>query len=190
MSFISDTLSLGKEASLSGFPLGIPRHDWGAEDYHPMNAVGLGDNSTLVTMLKSTGKIASRAWSMFWGRNGALASAQLNGIFVLGGYDKAKTQGRPYALPLADSTAKCPTRMMVTISDMILNFSNGTNASLFPRAASNAIQACIVPDYPVLMTLPLNPYFSRFETLTNQSLQDRSLGLVYFANRYSSNSNV
>ncbi|KAM7195055.1 acid protease [Rhypophila sp. PSN 637] len=189
-SFVSDTLSLGKEVSLSGFPLGIPLNDWGAEDYHPMNAVGLGDNSTLLTTLKSTGKIVSRAWSMFWGRNGALASAQLNGIFVLGGYDRAKTQGRPHSFPLADSTAKCPTRMMITISDMILNFSNGTNASLFPRAASNAIQACIVPDYPVLMTLPLDPYFSRFEDLTNQSLQDRSLGLVYFANRYSSDSNV
>ncbi|KAK1759830.1 acid protease [Echria macrotheca] len=190
MSFVSDTFSLGQEANLSGFPLGIPLNDWGEEDYHPMNAVGLGDNSTLLRTLKSTGKIASRAWSMFWGRNGALASAQLDGIFVLGGYDKAKTQGQPLALPLADNTDKCPTRMLITISDLILNFSNGTNASLFPKAASNAIQACIVPDYPVLMTLPLDPYFGNFETLTNQSLPDRSLGLVYFANRYSSNDNV
>lgn len=189
-SYVTDTMILSDEISLDNFPLGVPLNDLGQQGYHPMNAIGLGDNSTLLHALKSSGKIASRTWSMFWGRNGASKSSQMEGIFVLGGYDKAKIQKQKYTQALADLGSGCSTRMVVTITDMILNFSNGTNASIFPQSASSAIQACIVPDYPVLMTIPLDPYFANFEELTNQTLPDRSFGLVYFANRYGADDTV
>ncbi|CAK7246400.1 MAG: hypothetical protein STHCBS139747_008030 [Sporothrix thermara] len=171
--------------SLAQFPFGVPLNDLGQQSYHPMNALGLGANSTLLNALKASGRIASRSWSMFWGLNGAEATAQMAGVFVLGGYDRAKTvPGQMTTLPLADAGSVCPSRMVLSITDLVLNFANGTDASLFPGAASTALQACITPDYPVLMTLPDDPFFKAMETLTNASIDQRSDGIVFFANRY------
>ncbi|CAK7227211.1 hypothetical protein SCUCBS95973_006466 [Sporothrix curviconia] len=171
--------------TLAQFPFGVPLNDLGQQGYHPMNALGLGFNSTVLQALKASGRIASRTWSMFWGLNGADATSQMEGIFVLGGYDKAKVvAGQTTTLPLADAGSVCPSRMVLSITDLVLNFSNGTDASLFPGTASTALQACITPDYPVLMTLPDDPYFKAMETLTNATIEQRSTGLVFFANRY------
>ncbi|KIH93206.1 aspartic-type endopeptidase [Sporothrix brasiliensis 5110] len=171
--------------TLTGFPMGVPLNDLGQQGYHPMNAVGLGFNSTLLSALKASGRIASRTWSMFWGRDGADQTGQMDGVFVLGGYDSAKVvAAQKYTLPLAGAASVCPSRMVLSITDLVLNFANGTNASLFPRAASTALQTCITPDYPVLMTLPADPYFQALETLTNTSIPARSQGLAFFANRY------
>ncbi|CAK7236425.1 hypothetical protein SBRCBS47491_009632 [Sporothrix bragantina] len=189
VSHAADTVILNGTSSnsttLSQFPFGVPLNDLGQQGYHPMNALGLGFNSTILQALKASGRIASRTWSMFWGLNGADATAQMEGIFVLGGYDKAKVvAGQTTTLPLADAGSVCPSRMVLSITDLVLNFSNGTNASLFPGTASTALQACITPDYPVLMTLPYDPYFKAIETLTNATIEQRSTGLVFFANRY------
>ncbi|KAL1901042.1 hypothetical protein Sste5346_002108 [Sporothrix stenoceras] len=177
--------------TLTGFPIGVPLNDLGQQSYHPMNALGLGFNSTILHALKASGHIASRTWSMFWGLEGADQTGQMDGLFVLGGYDSAKVvAGQKYTLPLADAGSVCPSRMVLSITDLTLNFANGTNASLFPKTASTALQACITPDYPVLMTLPDNPYFMAIESLTNTSIEQRSDGIAFFANRYLPGANL
>ncbi len=147
-------------------------------------ALGLGSNSTILNALKTSGQIASRSWSVFWGRTGATANTQLDGSFVVGGYDRAKVSDANCTRSLNSSKSSCVNEMLVTIIDIVLNFPNGTDASLFDGAQSSAMAACIVPDYPVLMTMPLDPYFSSFETLTNTSFTDRSLGLNYYGMLY------
>ncbi len=188
LDFFTDRLALNGTLGIDNFAIGVPLADWGQQGYHPMMAVGLGANSTILSTLKSAGKIASRSWSMFWGLDGVAQSSQMDGVFVFGGYDKAKLKGTGFTQPLDLSQTTCSSGIVVSITDMVLNFPNGTDASLFSGPKTQAILSCIVPDYPVLMTLPLDPYFDRFQVLTNTTLSDRSTGLVFFANRYSPDS--
>ncbi|KEZ39510.1 putative Aspartic-type endopeptidase [Scedosporium apiospermum] len=183
MNFISDTLKLTTNVSLDDFPMGIARSDWGQEGYHPMMAVGLGSNSTLLNTLKAAGKIASRSWSMFYGLTGADANAQLDGSFILGGYDRAKVKGGGYTERLS-TNPNCRSQILVTITDISLNFPNGTDASLFPKGLSSSIPACLVPDYPALMKMPRKPCFDNFERLTNVTLSKRSWGVAYSSMLY------
>lgn len=147
-------------------------------------ALGLGLKSSVLNTLYTTGKIASRSWSMFWGRTGGTEDTQLDGNFLLGGYDRAKTTGQNYTRALTPADSSCTTKMLVTITDIQINFPNGTDASLFGSSQSAAMTACIVPEYPVLMTLPSDPYFDNFEILTNASIIDRSFGLYYYGLTY------
>jgi hypothetical protein len=56
---------------------------------------------------------------------------------------------------------------------------------LFGAAESSTVlAACIVPSYPVLMTIPTDPYFSAFETLTSETIVGRSFGLYYYGMLY------
>ena len=147
-------------------------------------AFGLGRNSTILNSLYTAGHIASRSWAMFWGRTGGTADTQQDGNFVFGGFDKSKASGNNYTSDLNYSNKNCGSGMLVTITDLELNFPNGTTASLFDGMQSSAILACIVPDYPVLMTLPRDPYFERFESLTNESFTDRGFGVYYYGMLY------
>lgn len=108
----------------------------------------------------------------------------MDGSFVFGGYDRAKTTGQGYTQALSYANPNCPTAMLVSITDMILDFANGTTASLFNGVQATAISACIVPDYPVLMTLPDNPFFTNFEIITNETLSNRSFGINYYGMVY------
>lgn len=182
--YITDNFTLSSNLTIGSFPLGIAQADWGEQGYHPQMALGLGSNSTILNVLKTSGQIASRSWSMFWGRTGATANTQLDGSFVFGGYDRAKVSGANYTQRLSSSEPNCGTSMVVTITNIVLNFANGTDASLFDGIQSSAIAACIVPDYPVLMTMPLDPYFSSFQTLTNASITDRSFGVYFYGMIY------
>jgi hypothetical protein len=185
MSMVTDNITLNSNFTMSNFPVGIAQEDWGEQGYHPQMAVGLGSNSTILNTLKAAGKIASRSWSMFYGRIGGTSSTQLDGNFVFGGYDRAKVTGQNYTSYLTNSqTTTCTTRMIVSITDLVLNFPNGTDYSLMGGVAANAIQACLVPDYPVLMTLPLEPYFYDFQLATSEDLSDRSFGLYYYGILY------
>ncbi|EEY20148.1 conserved hypothetical protein [Verticillium alfalfae VaMs.102] len=184
MNFVSDNVKINENVSLDGFPIGIPLQDWAQQGYHPMMALGMGANSTLLTALTSSGKIASRVWSMFHGWTGGSSRSQVDGTFVLGGYDRAKVNGRGYKMSL-QQTEGCDTAMMVTITDLVLNFPNGTTASIFPNTLRNALTACIVPDYPVLMTLPIDPHLDNFMDITNQTITQRTFGEAYFSMVYS-----
>jgi hypothetical protein len=169
----------------------MPKSDWGEEGYHPQAAIGLGRNSTLLNALVSTGKIASRSWAMFWGRQGVTADAQMDGNFVFGGYDRAKASGSNFTQGLVYSNTACSTGMLVTITDISLNWSNGTTTSLYDGSQSAAMSACIVPDYPVLMTIPYEPYFKRFSGVTGANILSfgRSFGINYYGMLYNSGRN-
>ncbi|KAM3153409.1 hypothetical protein ABEW05_006162 [Botrytis cinerea] len=188
LGMVSDNITLSSNVSVLDFPIGIATADWGEQGYNPQMAIGLGTNSTILNTLYSSGQIASRTWSMFWGRTGATAATQLDGSFVFGGFDRAKVTGSNYTRSLSYSKSSCSSGMLVTITNIVLNFSNGTDASLFAGVESAAIQACIQPSFPVLMTLPTTPYFNNFEGLTNQTITDRSFGRYYYGMLYGNNS--
>ncbi|RHZ48577.1 putative aspartic-type endopeptidase [Aspergillus thermomutatus] len=188
LEMFSDTLTLTSSINVTKFPIGMPKSDWGEQGYHPQAAIGLGRNSTLLNALVSTGKIASRSWAMFWGRQGATADAQMDGNFVFGGYDRAKVSGANFTQGLVYSNPACSTGMLVTITDISLNWSNGTTTSLYDGTQSTAMSACIVPDYPVLMTIPYEPYFKRFSSVTGDNIFSfgRSFGINYYGMLYPS----
>lgn len=126
------------------------------DPYLTQNILGISPNSTLFSVLKEAGVIASRSWSMYWGYSGA-PETQHDGTFVLGGYDSTKVIGKNYTFPLTYDTG-CGDGLAVTITDVSITFPNGTDANLF-TSASTSLKACIIPDYPVLMTLPYDPLF-------------------------------
>ncbi|KAK3686415.1 hypothetical protein LTR37_019846 [Vermiconidia calcicola] len=143
------------------FPLGMPGFfsDGGATQ----NMLGLGINSTVLNALQAAGKIASRSYSYWWGQMGAPENVQMDGSIVFGGYDMAKVSGTPYTKSLINPEVNCGSGMRVTISDLILGFPNGTQGSILGH---KQIFACLTPDFPVLMTMPEDPYYRIFEGLT------------------------
>lgn len=190
MEYVTDQLIINENITLEDFPLGIPVAEWDMQGYHPQAALGLGPNSSVLHALQSTGNISSRSWSMFWGRTGATRNTQMEGTFIFGGYDRAKTSGDNYTYDLKPPTEECPTGMMVTIIDMILGFSNGTNASLFRDPKPAKFSICLIPDLPYLMTIPYVPYFMNFKSLTDVESFDRSLGINYYTMLYNEGSST
>ncbi|KIH93389.1 hypothetical protein SPBR_04181 [Sporothrix brasiliensis 5110] len=188
---VADTLRLNSNVTLDGFPMSIALSDWGEQAYTPMMGIGLGTNSTLLNLLASSGQIASRSWSYFWGRTtvpgGASGtSEQLGGSVVFGGYDRAKVTGAKYTQSMTTTEPNCPSQLLVTITDIVLNFANGSEASLFPASSSAAMTACLTPALPTLMWLPLDSYFNTMLDLTNNSIyaMGRSVGIYYWNMRY------
>lgn len=179
----TDTFHLTSNIS-SEVAFGIRRVNTGG-DYLTQHILGLGANSTLLRTLKENGIIASRSWSMYWGNSGA-PETQNDGVFVFGGYDKTKAQGTNYSFPLTYDT-HCLSGMVVSISDISLTFPNGTKADLFD-SASNLLRACIMPDYPVLMTLPRDPYYQNLQLAVGISEvpEQHSFGLNFYGETYSS----
>ncbi|KAF2970996.1 hypothetical protein GQX73_g2552 [Xylaria multiplex] len=182
----TDVFKLNDNVSIDGFAINVPLSDWKEEGYRPMMGLGLGSNSTVLSALKTGKHIASRVWSMFYGLTGADDYAQLDGILVLGGYDKAKVSGQPYTMDL-QIQPNCPTGMLLTIDDMILHFPNGTSASMVTPSGSG-FSSCITPEYPGLMTLHYDPYFVEFERITETYISDRTFGLEYYTMLYSDGS--
>ena len=88
----------------------------------------------------------------------------MDGLIVFGGYDRAKTTGNRYTQKLVPPEVNCESGMRVTMSDLKLDFPNGTISSVLGR---NQIPFCLQPDYPVLMTLPQYPYYNTFQSLTD-----------------------
>lgn len=112
----------------------------------------------------------------------------MDGNFVFGGYDRAKVSGANFTQGLIYSNPACSTGMLVTITDISLNWNNGTTTSLFDGTQSDAMSACIVPDYPVLMTIPYEPYFGRFTDYTANAVSSfgRSFGINFYGMLYTS----
>lgn len=178
-----DSFTLNSNLTLEGFPLGIPRTDW-KSSYTPQMAFGLGHNSTILSVLKTAGKVSSRTWSFFWGLTGPTQNVQMDGSFVFGGYDRAKVKGKNYTRPLSTLKPTCTTGMLVTIVDIRLNFPNGSSPSLFTGPQSAAMSACIEPDFPVLMTMPYDPYYEYFSTLIGGTYIGRSFGINFYGMLY------
>lgn len=187
MTYITDTLQLSSDTSLPNFPLGIPINDLGTQAYYPQMTLGLASNSTLLNALKASGKIASRTFSFFAGKMGATAATQSEGGMVFGGYDKSKVTGKQYTSPMATGQS-CSTNLVVTITDIQLNFPNGDNESLFSGSQSDSITACLSPSLPVFMNLPLQPYFNKWLELSDSNLtiyqMNRAVGINFWNMRY------
>ncbi|KAB8349635.1 hypothetical protein FH972_023654 [Carpinus fangiana] len=141
------------------------------------NLIGLGANSSFLAAMHSAGNIASRTWSMFYGLTGGYPETQMDGSLVFGGFDRAKVTGDNYTASISTlDLPSCPSGMLVTISSLALNFPNGSSPNLFTKQ-SDAIAACIDPNYPTLMSLPADPYWDNFDDLTYTSSIGRSRGL-------------
>ncbi|EUC27916.1 hypothetical protein COCCADRAFT_41476 [Bipolaris zeicola 26-R-13] len=167
--WMEDTLSFGINTSLSSFGFGVPKQDLN-QAFTSQSQLGLGRNSAFLQAL---------------GLVGGPAEKQTRGSLVLGGLDRSLISD-----PNDNFTAslfrgsRCGTGMVVTISDILLNWPNGTDTSVFMGSQSAAIQACISPSFAGLMTLPLN-YYNNFRLLTGGTPPDnrteaRSLGINYF----------
>jgi hypothetical protein len=127
-SWTLDDLGAGN-VTLNDYPIGAPGFEFGAQD-HPQGALGLGQNSTLLSTLKDAGYISSRSYGYWWGEDGATPQAQMDGSLILGGYDAAKTQGPNITLPIRTPSISCMSGMYMPISDLSMRFPNGTSAGL------------------------------------------------------------
>lgn len=179
-----DTLSINGSlnASLPRYPVGMV----GWTDQLAQNTLGLGQSSTFLNVLINKGFVASRSWSFFWGLFGGDASTTMEGALTIGGYDVAKIADKDNnftsALGYFD---KCPSGLTITVSDMILNFPNGTNASMLGKATG--ITACLGPESEHVISIP-NTWFNTFETLTNtHNTGNRSQGFNFWNVKYPPN---
>lgn len=149
--------------------------------------IGLGSNSTLLTALKQTGRIASRTWSYWYGYAGGEASAQMDGQLVLGGYDSKKIKPEKKHVGQIAYTDQCYTGMTVTVAKMFLNFPNGSSPNIMDTAeagGSGLMTACLCPTCTFFMALPLDPYFTRYEKWTDSANIGRSTGINFWTMLY------
>ena len=187
MQWVTDEMDLGFNASLTDFPFGIAQYDDPVQrNYHPQSALGVGSNSSVLSWLKENRRIASRSWSMFWGLQGATENVQMDGSFVLGGYDKAKTQGQEFKKQITSPSGDCRSGMELSISGMQLNFPNGTNQSIFDSSQYSSLRTCIDPDHPILMTIPSDTY-ENYEKYTGDYTNRYADGINYHGMLYSGN---
>jgi hypothetical protein len=175
---VTDSFSPGSTA-LSNFPIGIPRQAWD-HGYTILHALGMGSNSSYLHSLVQSGQIASRVWSIFWGKMWVHDS--IDGSVVVGGYDQEKVIGQNYTQPLDYSDATgCWTGMKVTISDIKIIDRDGWSVSIFPF--NYALPVCIVPQRQLLIEAPYD-ILTNFEELTGTENIGFSYGLHWGATRY------
>ncbi|KAF2874584.1 aspartic peptidase domain-containing protein [Massariosphaeria phaeospora] len=180
----SDSFVLNGNTTISQFPFGVVEKEITVNHAggNGQASFGLGRNSTILSMLKSAGKIGSSSWGYWWGLDGATDPAKMDGNLVFGGYDRAKIKN-----PEKNHTGKfterglCPQGMTVTFNEIRLNFPNGSQPNLLQ---SSPLQACVCPQCTNVMTLPYDPYYARFETWTEAVAINRSLGINFFDMMY------
>ncbi|KAF2494051.1 acid protease [Lophium mytilinum] len=149
-------------------------------------SIGLGRNSTILSSLKKAGTIGSRSYGFWWGLDGATTPAQMNGNLVLGGYDQAKIKdlSKNHTDRLT-SPGTCSQGMLITFTEIKLNFPNGSEPNLLDQFIGGYnLQACICPSCATVMSMPLDPYFSRFVDWTESVPIDRSVGINFFTMMY------
>lgn len=182
----TDLFGAGTSKPSDLMPFGIPRMRWD-HGYTILHALGLGSDSTYLNTLIKAGQIPSRVWSIFWGRMWSGAS-DMDGVFVLGGYDKEKVIGRNFTQPLDYSEdTGCWTGMKVTVSDFLVNFRNGTDVSIMPR--NSAVKCCIVPQRHLLWETP-SSIVEGFEKATKMNSTGLSFGLHWGGRQYNTSSDL
>ena len=149
----TDIVKVSTTVSLPDFPIGIfQTNETNAIDYGISDSLGLGRNSTLLNMLSSVGIIASRTYGYFQGWTGAYAQYQTDGSMVLGGYDAAKVTGNNITLPFTPSEI-CNNGYVITLTDIMMNFGDGSNYSIIGQSGGSSLKACVEPDYgPITLT--------------------------------------
>lgn len=121
------------------------------------NAIGLGRNSSFLNTLAQKKYIASPTWSLFWGWQGRFKGQQMEGNFVMGGYDKAKTEGKQKATMDFSNDIQCSTSLMVTVKDITIKHVNGDETSLLGGGEGAVMRTCLKPDLPMI-TLPKSAF--------------------------------
>lgn len=124
----TDTMVINTTLSLPKFPIGIFR---GNQD--PMNTLGLGTNSTILSSLIAIGAIASRTFGLTQGWTGEQSQYQTDGGLTLGGYDGAKITGDNVTLPMRQQY-NCNSGLIVSVTDIHMNLKNGSNTSIFGQS--------------------------------------------------------
>ncbi len=175
-----DGVSLSSDVVLSNVPIGLAQGNLSDSTANSQVALGLGRNSAILSKLKEAKRIGSRTWSMWWGLDGADESSQMDGSIVFGGYDAAKVRGSDnYTARIAESSL-CPAGLTVTISEILLNFPNGSTPNLLdPSSGNTLLRACICPHCPMVMSLPSSLYYERFEDWTETESVGRSEGIDF-----------
>ena len=133
------------------------------------SVLGMGKESSLLTVLRNKGLIASRSYSLDWGKTGTTLEHQADGQLVIGGLDENKAAGENYTTKL-DYNSPCPTGMILSISDMTLEFPNGTSASIMASGIGQSVNYCLAPEYPII-TMPVD-MFSQWIVAHPQSATD------------------
>jgi len=179
-----DSVAFGSNTSLSSFEFGVQRQDLN-QVFTSQSQLGLGRNSSFLRALVSAGDIGTKAYSIFWGLVGGPSDKQTRGSLVFGGLDKSliADQNDNFTASLYYG-GRCGTGMLVTISDILLNWPNGTDMSIFMGSQPAVIQACISPSFAGLISLPLS-YYESFWSLAGGTPPDnrteaRSIGVNYF----------
>ena len=174
----TDSFMLKENVTLDDYRIGIPRTDF-RSDFERLNALGMGPRSYLLDTLFRQGFIDSKTFSMYWGRPGAADPAHREGNVVFGGYDQARIRGKNFTTPLSDKGDGCPSGMVVSISDMTLTFPNGSTSALAASSSRGKLSVCLMPDWPLAIELPWNPYYKSFEDLTGSKPTGQSYGPNY-----------
>lgn len=179
---ITETIGWTEDMTLEDFPIARPVNTdkWDLQAYAPQNIIGMDSGSTVLEALKNAGRIASKSFGFWWGLDGVGEKDQKGGSFVLGGYDRAKAYGDGVTTQLTH-TDKCASGMVVSISDILLNFRNGTDTSIFEkRNGGTTLQACLLPDMPIVMAMPVDPYFYNLQVAIENGEIARSMGIDFW----------
>ncbi|KAF4466344.1 aspartic-type endopeptidase [Fusarium albosuccineum] len=173
----TSTLRLGDAFTLKDFPMAQPvdPNGWELLGWSPQHILGMGPDSTLLSSLRNAGRIASKSVGYYWGTDSANSKGDTPGSFVLGGYDRAKTYGDGHQIEYTLGRVDCLSKMMVSISDLVLNFPNGTSQSIFPSDHDGStLDACIYPHNPNFMKLGGDPWFDNLLAAIDNKEMDRS----------------
>ncbi|RSL65894.1 hypothetical protein CEP54_004000 [Fusarium duplospermum] len=174
----NSTLYLGNELTLKSFPMAQPvssEATWGLYGTSPQHLLGVGTESTVLSALKNSGRIASRSVGYYWGLDSIGSKDDTPGSLVLGGYDRAKTFGDGDEMDFTLRKDSYRSNMMISISGLTLNFRNGTDLPLF--ALSNQqkpLRACVVPQNPYILSMNKEPYFDNLLEAIGSRYMDSS----------------
>lgn len=134
-----------------------------------LNIIGVGYNSSLLSALFSIGVIASKTWSLALGWQRVQPNLETDGNLVIGGYDsvQANNQNVSYAF----GSIACGPGPEVTISDISINFSNGSSPSSLMQSSfglsntGSTFGACLSLTDPIIV-LP-TVIFEKLRNITN-----------------------
>jgi Eukaryotic aspartyl protease len=153
----SDTFTINGSLTVEQYPFGVPRTD--QMQFLDFSQLGMGKDSSLLTMLRNQGSIASRSFSLYWGETGMSSDHQLDGNLVIGGLDEAKISGENYTTQM-DHGSPCPSGMLLSVTDMSLVFPSGASRSIMAAAVGQSVNYCLAPEYPII-TMP-QPIFEQW----------------------------
>lgn len=182
--WVQDIFSLTSSVSIPDYKFGILSYS-PVENSNALHKLGMGRSSSLLSSLLASGKILSRSWSFHWGMRSSDEGSR-NGSLILGGYDGALATGEKHTSKLEPPTKPCLTGLNINVSSLEVILKNGTRISLMPEGNAG-YPACIMPDWPMVIDMPADPYYDAFEKLTRTNTVGASTGIdargmVYPAN--------